>query len=205
LHLDHVNLLALKAASGEAHAPNHHLYAVKGRTVATDGHVLVQVDAPVAQTDLFFPTVEGAIEDDKAVVIPHQVAATALKLIGKKPEKLDGLCMVGHDKEGQCVVANVGAENRPVIQCAGQPEGFPDVMKALPKGKPVFEITVDVELLKLVADVSKAHTGHHGLRLMFYGEDKPIVLRSAYSPGGSRVTGMVAPMREPDQNSDQKE
>ncbi len=198
MNLNKLNLEVVRAASKDASRYNlNALHITPNYTEATNGHILARMTYPVQFEPGDVPEVikTGKKED----IIPFMVPIDALKGI-KFPKKVSLPMLADLYIDVEATNGNGNAKfGMTDLQTTTQPEirkidgEYPDTEACVPKGEPVFEISLDGRYLATLAEMASGlniRTG--GITLRFYGFNSPAVMTAHNEE--QEFYGLIMPM-----------
>lgn len=185
----------------ERFAITHIRIMPSGIVHATNGLIALRVTPKTPPDEKAFPEIVGlnGADPDAPVLLLAETARAAEKIIPKESDLITmdraRLLVNGHVVIGatdlrtpQLVMAEQAA---PVVAA-----GFPDPAAVIPTKAGAITITLNADLLMLVATYAKTFkpAGLHGIKFTFYGPDQPV--RFSWSDERHDVDGAVMPIRD---------
>lgn len=201
MNINKLNLEISQCASKEE--GRYHLNGVhftKDYTESTNGHVLGRITYPTQMDIEELPAqIKSDLKDKiddfivplrgiKDLKFPQKVILPILQYVYVDVESTN--------KNGVARFSSTDLETTPVTEIRKIDGEFPETDRVWPKEEEaVFEICIDSNYLKIMADIASKFSKHGGCKLTFYGIDSPVKIHAYNSDTDQTFTGVIMPMK----------
>jgi hypothetical protein len=165
------------------------VFFTKTKTVATDSFRLIEISVPKVKAEDYPITPQGSAMRGCDPFIVEATGLGKIKLPKNKSLPIVNNFAVKHIDKDKVEFLTTDLESTQLIQLRRIEGQFPDYEQIFPKDAPVVEVAVNAAYLSGLLDILGKLGGTNGVKMKFYGSDKPIVLEA--SNGDQSGRGMI--------------